>query len=140
MRNLEPFRRRPGAQARWCGVLSDSTGSAVVESALVLPLLFAFGFGMVEVGRALWTQNSLQFAVEDAARCAAINTVVCGTTTAIKTYAAGRVNVAAITASDFTVSAPACGKKVSVSYPFESLVPDLVPVSVTLTAQSCHPA
>jgi Flp pilus assembly protein TadG len=126
--------------ASWRSIVTDCAGSTIVEAAIVLPLLFACGFGLVEVGRALWIQNSLQFAVEDAARCAAINQVSCGTTAAITSFAAARANVGAITASQFTVSTPACGRMVSVSYPFQSLVPDLVPISVTLTAQSCHPA
>ena len=49
-------------------------GAAAVETALVLPVFLLCVFGISEIGRALWIQSTLQYAVEDAARCAAINT------------------------------------------------------------------
>jgi Flp pilus assembly protein TadG len=114
-------------------------GSAAVEAAIVLPIFFSFVFGISEVGRALWVQSALQYAVEDAARCAAVNTSSCGNTSAVQSYAAGRVFGITIPSSSFSVTKPSCGNQVSISYAFSSVVPNLVPFSVTLTAQSCHP-
>lgn len=114
-------------------------GATAVETAIVLPIFLLFVFGVSEIGRALWLQSALQFAVEDAARCAAINTTTCGTTPAIQSYAASRVVGLTIPPTSFNVTSPICGMQVSINYAFSSVVPNLVPFSVTLAAQSCHP-
>ena len=43
--------------------------------------------GTIEVSRAIWTQSALQFAAEKAARCAAVNTTLCGRRHQVETYA-----------------------------------------------------
>jgi Flp pilus assembly protein TadG len=43
-------------------------GGALVEFALVLPVLMAFTFGATELGRAIYTYNALDKTVRDAAR------------------------------------------------------------------------
>jgi Flp pilus assembly protein TadG len=45
-----------------------SSGSAAVEFALILPVMLLFTFGTFEFGRYFWTQNALQYAVEQTAR------------------------------------------------------------------------
>ena len=114
-------------------------GAAAVELALLLPVFLVFLLGICEFGRALWTQSALQYAVEAAARCAAVNTTTCGTTSATQTYAAGQVNGITIPSTDFNVTSPSCGIQVSISYAFTLLVPKLIPWSMTINAQSCHP-
>jgi Flp pilus assembly protein TadG len=49
---------------RW----QDRAGSTAVEFALILPAMALFILGLFEFGRLFWTQNMLQFAVEEAAR------------------------------------------------------------------------
>lgn len=121
-------------------LLLDTKAATVLEFALVLPFLLAFGLGMIDVGRAMWIQNSLQFAVEDAARCAAINSARCATDADTKTVAADSFRFNGVTTDDFTVSTPSCGKRVAASYNFRPAVPAIVPFTLTLRAQSCHPA
>jgi Flp pilus assembly protein TadG len=114
-------------------------GATAVEFAFVLPAFVLVVFGIEEVGRLFWTQGALQYAVEQAARCAAVNSATCGTSAQIKAYAASQTPGMTISSSDFTASSPSCGHQVQASYAFTSLVPQLVPLSVTLSVQSCHP-
>src|ERR1700675_3482302 len=69
--------------------ISDISGAAAVEFAMILWPLMLLLLGTVDGGRMLWTQNSLQYAVEQAARCAAVNsTTTCSTAAQIQSYAA----------------------------------------------------
>src|SRR5262249_57738689 len=94
--------------------------------------------GIMEFGRLMWTKNALNFAVEDAARCAAINSTLCGTQSLMQSYATNRSGYAFPTA-DFTLSTPSCGTQVSATYPFTLLVP-MVTYSVSLTSSYCYPS
>lgn len=115
-------------------------GSSAVEFAMVAPFLIAMLFGVFEFGRALWIQSLLDYAVEQAARCATINTTTCSSASAIATYAAQQTSPLNLPASTFTASTPACGNKVQASYPFTFVASGLFPYAVTLTSQSCFPA
>ena len=76
-----------GYSHRWrdiCGhaglrPISDIRGATAVEVALILSPLLLMVLGVTDGGRMLWTQNTLQYAVEQAARCAVVNTTTCGT-------------------------------------------------------------
>ncbi len=70
-------------------------GAAAVELALVLPLFFVFIFGLIELSRIYWVQNSLKAACQDAARYGS----VCGVTSdevleKVRQRLAGSVNPA----------------------------------------------
>jgi Flp pilus assembly protein TadG len=141
---------------------NDQDGATMVEYSIVVPLLVAVTFGLLEVGLLLWAQVGLQHGVETAARCAstsdlaikfgslnaASNPTPCyssnGTATAnadtVKAYAATNSFGLNPPASTFTVSynAAACpaGNLVSASYPFTAIT---YLFSTTLTAKSCYP-
>ena len=115
-------------------------GTAAVETAIVLPAFLLMLFAVIEGGLLLWNQSTLQFAVEAAARCAAVNTTLCGSTSAIQSYAASQANGMTVASSSFSVSQPSCGYKVSISYPFNFVITGLFPGTITLTATSCHPS
>ena len=67
---------------------SDIRGVTAVEFALILWPLLLLLLGTIDGGRMLWTQNSLQFAVEQAARYAVTScTTTCATTAQIQSYA-----------------------------------------------------
>ena len=114
-------------------------GANAVETAIVLPVFILLILAVVEAGFLFWTQSSLQFAVEAAARCATVNTTLCGSTSAVKSYAAAQVFGMTIPSSSFTVSQPSCGYQVSISYPFTFFVPALYSGTISLDAKSCHP-
>lgn len=118
-------------------LLSDHAGAAAVEFALVVPVFLLMLIGIMEFGRLLWTQNALHYAVEEAARCSAIDTDVCSSTSTTQSFAAGRSGLTFAT-SVFTVTKTSCGWQVSASYPF-SFVGFLSEYSVTLHAQACYP-
>ena len=135
-----------GSRLRLSRLLASRSGATAVEMALLLPVLLSLLFGICEFGRAMWTQTSLQYAVEEAARCAAINSANC--TPSVPAYAAGKVMGISIPSSEFTytsgascgISGYTTGAKVSVSHVFTSFAVRLIPaLSFTLTASSCHP-
>lgn len=51
----------------------DEKGSAIVQFALGLPVLLAMLFGVIEFGRMLWVESTLEHAAADGARFAAIH-------------------------------------------------------------------
>ena len=125
---------------------TDESGANAVEFALVAPLLIGLLFGIFEFGQAIWTQGVLEYAVEQAARCASINTTTCGSSAAIKTYASQQTSPLNLAASVFSASTPTCGNQVTASYVFSFVgtLPlinstALFPTSVTLTSSSCYP-
>jgi Flp pilus assembly protein TadG len=111
-------------------------GTTAIEFAILLPAFLLLLLGVVEFGRMIWTQVSLQQAVEAAARC--LSVAQCTSSNA-PSYAVEQAYGLSVPASDFTVSSPSCGVEVSASYPFGFVVPSLFPWQVTLTAQSCYP-
>lgn len=114
-------------------------GSSAVQFALVAPVFVTMLFGIFEFGRVLWMQASLQYAVQQAARCVSVNTIRCDNSTDTTNYAASRVLGIAVPAADFTVSTPTCGSKVAASVPFTFVASRLFSYSITLTASSCYP-
>jgi Flp pilus assembly protein TadG len=83
----------------------DIAGSAAVEFAATAPVLILLLFGIVEAGRSLWATNSLQYAVERAARCGVVNsTITCPSDDAIKAYAVTQVYAQSISSDAFTVT------------------------------------
>ncbi|HUZ75292.1 MAG TPA: TadE/TadG family type IV pilus assembly protein [Stellaceae bacterium] len=114
-------------------------GSSAVEFALVVPILLAMLFGIVEFGRALWIQGMLDYAVEQASRCASIDTSTCNSSGAIATYASQQTAPLNLPASDFTATTQTCGNQVKANYPFTFVVPNLLPYNITLKSQSCFP-
>ena len=118
-------------------LLRDDAGNLAVEFGMLAPVFLLFLFGIMEGGRLLWTVNALHYSVQEAARCASINTVACGTSDQIKAYAAGRSG-AQFASSVFTASTVACGRLVSASYTMPLNIP-FMSHSISLSAQSCYP-
>ena len=48
-------------------------GSVVIEFALGLPIFLVMVYGIFEFGRVFWTKNTMEFAVEEAARYTMVN-------------------------------------------------------------------
>jgi Flp pilus assembly protein TadG len=120
-------------------LLRDCHGSAAVEMALVFPFLVLMIFGAIEAGWMLWSASTLDFAVEEAARCAAVDANNCGTTPAVKAVAASKAMGLGMAADDFTVTSPACGKQVAATYDFQFLMPFRANFTVAIPARSCYP-
>jgi Flp pilus assembly protein TadG len=119
-------------------------GATAIEMAFLLPVFLLFLLGIEEFGRAMWTQTALQFAVEAASRCAAVSPSTCPN---VPAYAAGQAFGMSIPSTSFNytpnvtcgATSATGGSQVTASYAFPALVPALIPISVTLSAKSCHP-
>jgi Flp pilus assembly protein TadG len=120
-------------------VLVDTRGAVGVEFALVSTALFLTLFGAIEFSRMIWTESSLNFAVQEAARCASVTPTICGTSAKIASYASGLVSAAAVPSSAFTAATAACGHKVSASFPFTFIATGMFTAAPTLTASACFP-
>ena len=127
-------------------------GATAVEMAFLLPVFMLFLLGICEFGRALWTQTALQFAVEAAARCAAVSPSLCTAAGGTTMDVAGLRRQPGIRHDDpvqrihlyaerdlrrrFATERRVAGHRQLL---FDAVVPALVPVNITLSAKSCHP-
>lgn len=118
---------------------SDRHGSVAAEFALVIPLLLLLSFGIIEFGRTMWVRNSLQSAVEDAARCYALKRPQCTTVADVKSYAASKAMGVPVTGDAFKATVAACGRQVTADYSFVAMVP-IIPLDYTISASACRPA
>jgi Flp pilus assembly protein TadG len=121
------------------GLCCDKRGATAIEFALIAPALFLTLFGAIEFGRLMWTQSALHYAVQQAARCASVNTVTCGTASQIASYAAGTVSALNIASSAFTATSQSCGHQVLASLDYQFVATGLFPYTPTLTAKACFP-
>jgi len=119
-------------------LITCRSGAAAVEAAMILPALLLLLLGSIEIARFAWERSALQFAVQEAARCAAVQPTVCDTPAHTQAFAAAKVAQLNIPASDFTVTTPACGAQVQASVPYSYLVFAVFPAAPTLTAQTCR--
>jgi Flp pilus assembly protein TadG len=123
----------------WVPGIHCERGAAAVELAIILPILLLCVLGLIEFGRVIWTKATLDYAVQAASRCAAVDQLTCGTVTETQEYAATKAPGLSVPASVFTVTTPSCGVQVAATLTFEFLVPALLPYSQTLTAAACFP-
>lgn len=129
--------RNPGSRA--CGTVA-------IEFALLLPALLLFVLGLAECGRLFWAYTTLYRATEAAARCGAVNALICATATQIQNYAVTQAYGLTVDASAFTASTAACGVQVSASFPFTLMIPWVTvgtPTGafnvITLSTMACYP-
>ncbi len=120
-------------------ILRDTKGATSIEFALTAIPFMLIVFGLLQCGLWIWTQFALQHAAEMAARCASINSTLCGTTGAVQNYAAQQALGMNVQASIFSVTQASCGNQVAAHYIFPSFAPSLGLPSVTLAAQACFP-
>jgi Flp pilus assembly protein TadG len=114
-------------------------GEVAIEFALCFTAAMLLVLGLAEFGRVLWYQSTLDFAVQSAARCGAVNPTTCGTTTQIQQYAVSMAPGLPVTTSNFAVTTPSCGVQVVASYTFQTVVPKLLPYTMNLAATACFP-
>jgi Flp pilus assembly protein TadG len=84
----------------------SNAGSSAVEFAIAAPILFALMFAVIEFGRAWWTKNALQYAIERAARYAVVCNGGCPGDAAVQTYAANQVYDQTVQSTAFSVTHP----------------------------------
>ena len=128
-------------------LLGDMRGVAAIEFAFASTALMLLVFGIVEMGRMLWTQQVLNGAAAETARCLAIGSINCPSGGAYAATAAANRGVSDVQTNMVTVSAnDACGStagnftKVTIAYGYASVVPSFVPTPAGgLTATACFP-
>lgn len=102
----------------------DERGAAVVEFALILPILVMFVFGIVEFGRAYSARIELTAAVREGARAVALGANTTDAETATKDGAPGLDrNLIAVTPSSCTATPTPVNATVNASYQFEYTIP-----------------
>lgn len=116
--------------------LRGKDGITTIEFALVLGPLLILLTGIVKVGEVMWVQNALNYAVEEAARCGAVNATVCATPGEIQTYAANAAGSGL--AATYTASPQGCGSNVTATYTVTVSAPFLN-FSIPLNANACYP-
>jgi len=108
-------------------------GTAAIEMAIGLLVFLVAIFGVMEIGRLMWAQNALDYAVQQGARCMLVGT--CDTTSAPTT--AATVSGFGFAPSVFTATTPACGHQVTASYNFSFMTTLVINTPLTLTATAC---
>jgi len=123
--------------------IATRRGATAVEFALIAPIFLILVFGIFEMSRAMWIKAALQFAVEEAARYAIVNSSA--TTSTLVTYAQTQFTNSGLSAVGVTFTATQDTvssvnyMSVTGSYSFSVLVP-IVPIpDVTLNSKSRVP-
>jgi len=125
--------------ARLRSFLACCCGATAVEFAIVAPLFLAMMVGVFELSRAMWIKSSMQYAVEEAARYALVNTSASAAT--LQTYAESKLGDTGVgtTGMTFTITSNGIVADIQVSYNFQTLTSLLPFPSLTLTAKSRVP-
>ena len=121
--------------------LARSDGATSLEFALIALFFFGLSLGSVEVGRAMWVRNSVQFAAEEAARWAVVRPTA--TAAQVQTFLNGRLAAVGQAGAAGTVAFQTGGGRrfvvVTATAPFRT-VTGVVPVGpVTLLGQARMP-
>jgi Flp pilus assembly protein TadG len=115
----------------------DQEGATAAEFAVVVPVLGALTIGAIQLSVLVYANSKLQFAVDDAARCASVKTTICSSPSTTQSHASTAFAMANMSAS-FTATTPACGNQVvgTATYQINALI---TTVPVSLSATSCFP-
>jgi Flp pilus assembly protein TadG len=120
----------------------NDAGAAAIEMAFVLPLFLLFVLGIIEFGRAYWTLNSMQLAVDEAGRYAMVHT----TSTDAQIVAAAQANLYGLNANNFTLTSASQTtggvnyKVITATYVFSFVAPGVLPFgNLNLTRQTTVP-
>jgi len=116
--------------------MACESANVAIEFALVLPAIAMLLVGTLFTGLVVHAASSLNNAVEQAARCYAVNASQCGSAATVQAYALSRYN--GMSQPTFTVSTPSCGHKVSGAV---TIAFDVAATSwnVPLSATACYP-
>ncbi len=117
----------------------DDRGTLSIEYALILPAFLTLTLGVMDLGRLMWTQVTLDRAVQAAARCASVNSSACTTDAAVQAYAAGQAWGLTTQASNFTVTHPSCGVSVTAQLAFAFVMPWPTTGVSSVSASACYP-
>lgn len=116
---------------------AEDRGTTAVEFAFVIPVFMTMLFGAINTAQLMGAMSGMHYAVEEAARCYAVNTTLCPTPTAARALALQKYkgpNVGII----FAATTAGCGHTVTATAQFNLDV--MVSVfHIPLSATSCYP-
>jgi Flp pilus assembly protein TadG len=115
----------------------DQGGATAIEFALTLPLLVMLILGAIWAGLLILTVSSLDYSVQSAARCSAVNVQLCDT--AAKTVAyAEKLYTGPTTKPTFTATSDGCGHTVVGTADYDlAILPGIKPTPISVRA--CYP-
>lgn len=116
---------------------TDNSGATAIEMAFVLPVVAMLVIGVISLSMLGSAISGMHFAVQEAARCSAVNAVTCGTPSATVTYARSKFHGAGV-APAFASTGAGCGHTVTATATFE-LTLALFTIPVPLSAAACYP-
>ncbi len=125
--------------------LKNRRGATAVEAALLLPAVMVFLWGTMEFGRAIWSQNAIQNAMDQAVRLAMVQGKTSSelTTDILAGLPGGSTSWPGLTVTVVNEAADANGvvfATVTASYEFDILVPEILPFGpITLSNQARYP-
>lgn len=119
-----------------CGALASTSGTSAIEFAFVAPVFLALCIGSLYMCMMLWSVGSMQNAAQQAARCWAVNTALCGSASSAQTFASTRYN--GVGSPTFTASKAACGFQMVGALTYSWNV-GLRTLAVPLNTTACFP-
>ncbi len=125
------------AAPKWLKFLRGTGGNTAVEFTLVLAPLILLTIGTINVSLMMYTVSALHYAVEDAARCSSVKTVICSDSASTAAYAASRYKSVG-TAVTFTRTLEPCGNRI-VGVANYRFITGLSVIQVPLSATACYP-
>ena len=117
-------------------ILADRRGVTALEFAFVAPLVITLQLGTIYVALMMFSVSALEYAVQEGARCASVQTSVCSSIASTKSYAATKYS--GVGTPVFTPTTANCGNLVSASLSF-SLKTGFDNFTVPLSAAACFP-
>ncbi len=88
-------------------LLKDHKGTAFIEFALIAPIFFLVTFGIIDFGRMMWLNNTVEHAATEGARYAAVrgsNKPSPATETQVVSFVQNRADGMALTPSEIAVT------------------------------------
>lgn len=122
--------------SRGLRLLRDRSGQAAVEFALIAPAFFLIMFGVMDFGRAMWINSTIEHAAAEGARYAAIRgqgkptvATVSDVTTFVQNRAPGlNTNLLAVNVTWDPNNVEGGTVTVLVGYPYEFLMTGFLPI------------
>lgn len=128
MRGANPFQS-------W---ICDRRGATAVEFSLVLPIFIGLVVAMIYTGQLALSLSSMNYAVQEGARCAAVQTAVCPDTAATLAFTKAHYQGVVDPAPIFSYSTSSCGHAVTGTQTIAVLgMPQVL--SVPISATACFP-
>ena len=117
-------------------MLADRRGVTALEFAFIAPLVIILQLGTIYVALMMFSVSSLEYAAQEGARCASVQTSVCSSIASTTNYTATRYF--GVGTPVFTPTTTSCGNLVSASLSF-SLKTGFDNYVVPLSAVACFP-